>query len=345
MYVDALKPAALLSLSLQEEKLDIVQGLQHILKSSKSLKSLAKQSPLDWPTVKLVCSRVTEESGDKVYQGAVLNGYSPATLQACADEALADIKRLEERMRARLEWSDVGMLRAIIVFLDTQSWLPLHSRSNDSNTEDDDLSEIKQAVEYLTSHFREPLEAKGGVLESIQDEVEEIVLYARKYLSIGTECYQKIWYKLYTSPDARKWPNLIRLCELLFSLPFSNGHVEKMFSALKIVKNNRRTKLKTGTLSDLLDIKEEGPPLTNFNAEKAVSMWWDACKTSRRVSQVPRKEYRPREKEQSETLTETSSDTQEEQAITLEDWDDWFQSYDDEETTETDTEESVMESD
>ena len=118
-----------------------------------------------------------------------------------------------------------------------------------------------------------------------------------------------------------------------------------MFSALKIVKNNRRTKLKTGTLSDLLDIKEEGPSLTNFNAEKAVSMWWGACKTSRRDSQAPRKEYRPREKEQSETLTETSSDTQEEQAITLEDWDDWFQSYDDEETTETDTEESVMESD
>ena len=98
LYVDALKPTALLTLSLQEEKLDIVQVLQHILKSSKSLKSLAKQSPLDWPTVKLVCSRVTEESGDKVYEGAVLNGYSPATLQACADEALADIKRLEERM-------------------------------------------------------------------------------------------------------------------------------------------------------------------------------------------------------------------------------------------------------
>ena len=66
LYVDALKPPTLLSLSLQEEKLDIVQGIQHTLKASKSLKSLAKQTPLNWPTVKLVCSRVTEESGDKV---------------------------------------------------------------------------------------------------------------------------------------------------------------------------------------------------------------------------------------------------------------------------------------
>ena len=185
-------------------------------------------------------------------------------------------------------------------------WLSLASSEvNGSDTEEkeDDLAltEIQEAVEYLTSHFREPLEAKGVTLESIQDEVEEIVFYARKYLNIGTECYQKIWYKLYTSPDVRKWPcDLIHLSELLFSLPFSNGHVERMFSALKIVKTNRRTKLKTSTLSDLLDVKEEGPPLRDFNADKAVSMWWDACKTTRRVSQEPRKEYLPREKEQTE---------------------------------------------
>ena len=193
---------------------------------------------------------------------------------------------------------------------------------SDTEEKEDDLvlTEIQEAVEYLTSHFREPLEAKGVTLESIQDEVEEIVFYARKYLNIG---YQKIWYKLYTSPDVRKWSNLIRLSELLYSLPFSNGHVERMFSALKIVKTNRRTKLKTSTLSDLLDVKEEGPPLRDFNADKAVRMWWDACKTTRRVSQAPRKEYRPREKEQTQASA-ADIDTQEEESIALEDWDDWF---------------------
>ena len=341
LYVDALKPPALLSLCLQEEKLDIVQGIQHTLKSSKSLKTLAKQDPLSWPTVKLVLNRVTEEGDDKVYQGAVLNNYSIDNLKACATQALADVQRLEEKMRARLEWSDVRMLRTILVFLDTKSWLSLASSEvNGSDTEEkeDDLAltEIQEAVEYLTSHFREPLEAKGVTLESIQDEVEEIVFYARKYLNIGTECYQKIWYKLYTSPDVRKWPNLIHLSELLFSLPFSNGHVERMFSALKIVKTNRRTKLKTSTLSDLLDVKEEGPPLRDFNADKAVSMWWDACKTTRRVSQEPRKEYLPREKEQTEASA-ADIDTQEEESIALEDWDDWFggQVVDEESTVES----------
>jgi hypothetical protein len=84
MYVDVLKAPSLLSLSLQGEKLDIVLGIQHILKSSKSLKKMAGQDPLLWPTVKLVCKRLKAEVEDKVYQRAVLNDYSPATLKTCA---------------------------------------------------------------------------------------------------------------------------------------------------------------------------------------------------------------------------------------------------------------------
>ena len=41
LYMDVLKPPSLLSLSLQGEKLDIVQGIQDLLKSSKSLRTLA----------------------------------------------------------------------------------------------------------------------------------------------------------------------------------------------------------------------------------------------------------------------------------------------------------------
>ena len=46
-----------------------------------------------------------------------------------------------------------------------------------SDSEDDDLDEINAAVEYITSHFREPLEAVGMNLSSIQDEIEEVVDY------------------------------------------------------------------------------------------------------------------------------------------------------------------------
>lgn len=55
-------------------------------------------------------------------------------------------------------------------------------------TDDNDMAEIKSAVEHLSSHFREPLEAEVN-LACIQNEIED---YARSYLRIGSESYQKI---------------------------------------------------------------------------------------------------------------------------------------------------------
>lgn len=122
LYVDILKPPSLLSLTLQDHKVDIVLSIKHILKTSKSLRALAGQDPLQWPTIKLVQSRLKDENGKKEYQGATLQGYSTRTLESCRDQAMDDLKRLDESMRDRLEWSDVKMLRSILVFLDTQGW-------------------------------------------------------------------------------------------------------------------------------------------------------------------------------------------------------------------------------
>ena len=56
---------------------------------------------------------------------------------------------------------------------------------SDTDEEEDDLAEMGEAVEYITSHFREPQEVKGVALANIQDKLEEIIPYARKYLRIG----------------------------------------------------------------------------------------------------------------------------------------------------------------
>jgi len=107
-------------------------------------------------------------------------------------------------------------------------------------------------------------------------------------------------------------------------LPLSNAPVERMSSTVKNIKTNRRTNLKSSTLSDLLDIKAEGPPLASFSADKAGSLWWDDCKTTRRVTQNPRKDYRPREKGQSSSTSSDDMEDPEPDMITLEDWDSWF---------------------
>ena len=45
---------------------------------------------------------------------------------------------------------------------------------------------------------------------------------------------------MYVIPDSFKWPNVLLLCELLFSLPVSNGHVESVFSSVNVIKCERR---------------------------------------------------------------------------------------------------------
>ena len=68
-------------------------------------------------------------------------------------------------MQERLEWSDVKLLRAILVFLDTQTWRPVITAAGDSDSEtspdDKLLTEVKAAVKLIANTFREPLEAVG----------------------------------------------------------------------------------------------------------------------------------------------------------------------------------------
>ena len=120
--------------------------------------------------------------------------------------------------------------RSILLFLNTQSRQGSERSSNDYDDDDDDrLSEVKAALVSITDVFRAPLEAKRVNLISIQDEIEDIVDYARTYLRIGCDSYKKIWYQLYSSPDAVKWPNILLVSELLFSLPFSTAKVSVSF--------------------------------------------------------------------------------------------------------------------
>lgn len=127
-----------------------------------------------------------------------------------------------------------------------------HSSYNPGIDIDNGMAEIRTAVEYILSVFRVPLEAKGACRVSIRDELEEAVSYARGYLPIPTANYRKVWFQLHTCRDSNKWPNMLMLSELTFSLPVSTSRVEQILSLLKVIKTKRRTSLHTSTVNDLL---------------------------------------------------------------------------------------------
>lgn len=338
LYIDLLKPVQILSLSLQGDHVNVVHGIRCLLRSSESLKSLRMEDPLKWPTVKRVLKRIKQEGSENLYQGAPLVNYTDSYAKACASHVMKDLECLCTKMRERLEWSDTDSLGAIVAYLDTQTWfLPASLASSalqgciDSDEEEKNNDKIMErvlsATELLSAKFQKPLEAKNVNPLGLIDEVEEVVLYARNYLgTLCTESYETVWYHLHTCSDHYRWSNVLKLSQLLFSLPFTTSSVERTFSTLKVIKTDRRTRLRTHTLSDLLEIHSEGPSLEDFHADDAVELWWEAA--TRRPKQRHRRKYICKTRQCPSDTSASESDAEgtklQQPCLNLRDWDNWL---------------------
>jgi len=122
-------------------------------------------------------------------------------------------------------------------------------------------SKFATDAEHLASRFRVPLERAGIDLSALEDEWIDLVDYGRSYLNIAQESIAVIWWKLFNCPS-QNWVNILSLIELLICLPMSNGHVERVFSTLKMIKAERHTSLSKDYLDHLVRIVVDGPPLS-----------------------------------------------------------------------------------
>ena len=80
MFIEITRPAALLSLSLQESNIDIDFCIEHILKSLRDLTTLQTLDPLEWPIVKITGEKIKTVGDKNEYQGATHKFY---TLEFC----------------------------------------------------------------------------------------------------------------------------------------------------------------------------------------------------------------------------------------------------------------------
>ena len=153
-YCDAIKPLSVLSLVLQNESADIVMSVENTLKSAKVLTLMAAKGPQDWTTVKLVKNWIAESDEDE-YQGVILPNFD-SCLEQCKVHVLADLRRLEDKIKQHLEWLDTKLLQTILVFIETQSWI---QKKGDG---DEEMHKIYLAVDYIVSIFHAPQEGRAG---------------------------------------------------------------------------------------------------------------------------------------------------------------------------------------
>ena len=155
-----------------------------------------------------------------------------------------------------------------------------------------------------------PLASAGADLCAIRIEFSNILQYAIMYISLATCEYRAVWGRLFHAPCASEWANMLILAELLFSLPASNGKVERTFSQLKVIKSDKRTSLNNDTLDDLLIVTSDCS-MKDFNPDKAIDLWWQS------------KTRRPSQKGRHCTTTQntTSDDDSDPETDMLEEWD------------------------
>ena len=69
------------------------------------------------------------------------------------------------------------------------------------------------------------------------------------------------------------FPQLTKLASIAALIPVSTAECERAFSAMNRIKTDLRNRLKTPTLDCLMRISIEGPPLSDFNFERAADIW------------------------------------------------------------------------
>lgn len=106
------------------------------------------------------------------------------------------------------------------------------------------------------------------------------------------------------------WSNVLILAEHLFSLPASNGKVERVFSIINTIKVKNRSLLNNESLDDLLTLTSDLIPLNEFSADPAIDLWWSAA--TRRPNQKARKCYRRKKRKMNPgSASSTSTDESE----------------------------------
>ena len=120
------------------------------------------------------------------------------------------------------------------------------------------------SLEAICNWFTIPLEKASTDATLVQQEWDNMVEYAKQYLNLVQDDYKVLWWKIFNSVDAKSWHNVLGVIELLFSLPLSNGHLERVFSQLKLIKNDRRINLS----EDRLDSNWQLDSLTAWYKDK-----------------------------------------------------------------------------
>jgi len=308
-FIDLLRPASILCKVLQDTEICVYLAIESVMKTKKALDKLKTTPFKELPTVKKVMSRGTEgPDGSFTYQGVVVKRYESG-FTYLTNNYTSLVEAVESCLRKRLKSQNMDLLSDALTILATHGWERSESPSF-----------ANSAIETVSKRFEVPLEKASIDISILTDEWDDMVSYAKQYVNLTLD-YKEVWWKLFHSPVAKQWSNILALVELLFCLPVGNGGLERVFSQLKLIKTSHRTCLKEDTLDQLLRIHVEGPPLAEWQADGALELW-----LREKARRITHKETHTKRKN---SVINVDGSEDEEEAFCLDDWDKWICSSED----------------
>lgn len=252
----------------------------------------------------------SNDSGSMVYQGVEIVNYDRSlTFLKTKHQESEYISVIQHCLRERVNVQSTDLLTYAITILATHGW------EKSENT-----AFGYEALECISTRFLVPLE-NASVNCALLNEEWDIVEYAKRYLNLVQDDYKIIWWKLFNAPDSTKWTNILAVVELLFCLPVSNGHLERVFSQLKLINGERCTSLGEDRLDQLIHINVEAPALSQWDASNAVELWWRdrTCRLNIRDTHA-----RPSSSSSSGQMTDADSQDDAPFTLSLENWECWL---------------------
>ena len=257
---------------MQDDELNLFAALTFLLRTIKETEKLSSKGLEQWSVYSNTLQKLTEEDRQKnVYQLQKLKNLREVKSMFEGNYKLY-CSKVTNCIKQRLEWSDLQLFRDIIEILATQGWQKIVDEVQDET--DSSTEPSWSSITRTSTRFKISLENAGINVDAILSEFKEMVEYAIQFLSLSTMDYQAVWWRLFNCPCSGEWKNCLSLIELLFSLPASNGKLERIFSQLKTIKTDKRSLLNNDQLDDLLSLNAHAIPLEKFDANPSIDLWW-----------------------------------------------------------------------
>ncbi|KAM8793599.1 sperm flagellar protein 2-like [Eudromia elegans] len=137
----------------------------------------------------------------------------------------------------------------------------------------------EKEVSVLTKHYEVILEAASVKIDEVETEwnMLKLELYNR------FQNIQSLTWDSVNSDYSMKYPNILRLIDLILTLPANSAETERGFSQMKLTMTHLHSKFMCESVTDLMIIQMNSPDIKRFDPKKAIHLWNTTWQRKRRL--------------------------------------------------------------